>query len=134
MHPWVAFAIMPLFALANAGVDLGGVDLGASPGVAIGIGLGLVGGKLIGILGGSALAVKLGAASLPEGITWPAVTIVGAAAGIGFTMALFIAELAFAARADLLGIAKVSVLAASAFAAGLALIGGRILLKPSAKR
>jgi NhaA family Na+:H+ antiporter len=91
LHPWVAFAIMPLFALANAGVpiDLGGLG---EP-VAIAVAAGLFLGKPIGIFGASWLAVKLGLAARPEGVTWP---ILGGAAflgGIGFTMALFIASL-----------------------------------------
>lgn len=91
LHPWVAFGIMPLFALANAGVpiDLGGLG---EP-VAVAVAGGLFFGKPIGIFGASWLAVKLGWASRPEGVTWP---ILGGAAflgGIGFTMALFIASL-----------------------------------------
>jgi NhaA family Na+:H+ antiporter len=91
LHPWVAFGIMPLFALANAGVpiDLGGLG---EP-VAVAVAAGLFFGKPIGIFGASWLTVKLGWASRPEGVTWP---ILGGAAflgGIGFTMALFIASL-----------------------------------------
>lgn len=128
LHPWVAFAIMPVFALANAGVNLGEAGLGATPMIAIGISAGLVVGKLVGVLGASALAVKLGVASLPRGSTWRGVGIVGLVAGIGFTMALFVAELAFANRPDLLDVAKIGVLIASAAAAVAALILGRVLL------
>jgi NhaA family Na+:H+ antiporter len=91
LHPWVAFGIMPLFALANAGVpiELGGIG---EP-VAVAVAAGLFAGKSIGIFGASCLAVKLGLAARPEGVTW---SILGGAAflgGIGFTMALFIASL-----------------------------------------
>jgi len=91
LHPWVAFGIMPLFALANAGVriELGGIG---EP-VAVAVAAGLFLGKPIGIFGASWLTVKLGLAARPEGVTWP---LLGGAAflgGIGFTMALFIASL-----------------------------------------
>lgn len=129
-HPWVAFGIMPAFALANAGVDLGGIALGAAPGVALGIAAGLVVGKPIGVMLASALAVKLGIAALPGGVTWRGLMVVGTVAGIGFTMAIFIAGLAFEARPDLHGIAKVAVLSASVLAAVLTLIIGRRVLRP----
>lgn len=128
LHPWVAYAIMPVFALANSGVDLGGVDLGASPGVGLGIVAGLALGKPIGIVLACALAVRLGIAVLPRGVTWRSMLVLGSVAGIGFTMALFIAELAFAGHGGLHAMAKVSVLAASVLAAVLALVLGRVLL------
>ncbi|MDQ3366813.1 MAG: Na+/H+ antiporter NhaA [Myxococcota bacterium] len=128
MHPWVAFGIMPVFALANAGVNVGDAALGAMPLVAVGIGAGLVGGKLVGVVGASMLAVKLGIASLPRGATWRGISVVGLVAGIGFTMALFIAELAFAGRPELHGVAKIGVLLASAVAAVATLVMGRLLL------
>lgn len=127
LHPWVAFGIMPVFALANAGVDLGGVGLSAAPMVAIGIVAGLIVGKLVGIVVASAIAVRLGIATLPRGTTWRGIAIVGLVAGIGFTMALFVAELAFAGS-PLHGVAKVGVLLASAGAAAGALVLGRLLL------
>jgi NhaA family Na+:H+ antiporter len=128
LHPWVAFAIMPLFALANAGVDLGGIDLGASPGVAIGVVAGLVIGKPLGIVLACALAVRLGIATLPRGVTWGSVVVLGGVAGIGFTMALFIAQLAFAPHPELHAMAKASVLAASVIAALAAFALGRVFL------
>ena len=96
LHPWVAFAIMPLFAFSNAGIFLGGgaaEALGSS--VTIGIIIGLVVGKPIGILLFAWLAVKSGIASLPRDISW--LQILGAAllGGIGFTMAIFVTGLAF---------------------------------------
>ena len=87
LHPWVAFGIMPLFALANAGVALGGLsdELSAATGIALGVGLGLVVGKPLGIVAFSWLAVRLGLASLPRGASWAGVLVVGCVAGIGFT-------------------------------------------------
>ncbi len=91
LHPWVAFGIMPLFALANAGVPIK-IEAMGEP-VAVAVAAGLFFGKAIGIFGASWLAVKIGVATRPEGVTWP---VLGGAAflgGIGFTMALFIASL-----------------------------------------
>jgi NhaA family Na+:H+ antiporter len=113
LHPWVAFAIVPIFALANAGVAIGGSvgGLVASP-VATGVVCGLVLGKPIGILLASWLAVRTGVASLPTGATWRHILGVGCLGGIGFTMSLFIANLAFADATTLDG-AKLGVLGAS---------------------
>jgi Na+:H+ antiporter, NhaA family len=132
LHPWVAFVIMPLFALANAGVPLGSASL-AGDGLAVfsGVGLGLVLGKLVGILAVSWLAVRLGLAALPTGVSWKGVTIVGLVAGIGFTMALFIAGLALPPGATL-ETAKLAILCASLVAAVLAMGLGRVLLPASA--
>jgi NhaA family Na+:H+ antiporter len=113
LHPWVAFLIMPLFAFANAGVPFQLSDLGDP--VAVAVGISLVIGKPLGIVAVSALAVRLGLASLPEGVGWGALTGGGALAGIGFTMALFIAGLALDGAA--LNAAKVGILAGSLVAA-----------------
>jgi len=113
LHPWVAFGVMPLFALANAGVPFVISDL-FDP-VAVAVGAALLIGKPVGILGFSWLAVKLRLARLPAGVGWGAVAGGGILAGIGFTMALFISGLAL--TGDLLDSAKVGVLAASALAA-----------------
>ena len=97
LHPWVAFGIMPLFALANAGVSMGGIDLSV-PGpqwVMAGIGLALVLGKPLGVVGMSWLMVRLGWCRLPPGVSWGAILLVGLLAGVGFTMSIFIAMLAF---------------------------------------
>ncbi len=129
LHPWVAFGIMPLFALANAGVVITGLG-GGSPGdlgIALGVVLGLVVGKPLGIVAFSWLAVRLDLASLPQGVTWSGVFVVGCVAGIGFTMALFIGALAFT-DAAMLATAKLAVLAASALAGVTGLVVGYKLL------
>jgi len=127
LHPWVAFGIMPLFALANAGVSLSGTDLSsaASMTVVLGVTLGLVVGKPLGIVAASALAVKLGLSALPRGTSWGGILLVGGVAGIGFTMAIFIAGLAFT-DASLLAVAKLAILIASAVSGVAALIYGRL--------
>jgi len=97
LHPWSSFLIVPLFALANAGVRFEGVDLAAAvthP-VALGVSVGLLAGKTIGITLFTWLAVRLGLGSLPRNITWRHVFGLAAAAGIGFTVSLFVAGLAF---------------------------------------
>src|SRR5690606_118664 len=111
LHPWVAYGVMPLFALANAGVTLDGVDLGgpAASGVFLGIVLALVLGKPLGIIAVSWIVVRLGWSRLPAGVGWGGFLLVGMLAGIGFTMSIFIAMLAFA-DADLLNAAKLGVL------------------------
>lgn len=113
LHPWVAFGIVPLFALANAGVALGG-GLGAAltEPVTIGVVAGLLLGKQLGVTGGAWLAVRAGLADLPAGTGWWHLYGVGWLAGIGFTMALFVGSLAFGAG-PLLDAAKVGILAAS---------------------
>ena len=126
LHGIVAFGIMPLFALANAGVPLTGGDQGgvlSSP-VTLGILLGLVIGKPLGITLFSWAAVRSGLAALPRGVTWRLVHGVSWLGGIGFTMSLFVAGLALTEASVLLTEAKLGVLIAS-LAAGLA---GAILL------
>jgi NhaA family Na+:H+ antiporter len=131
LHGWVAFGIMPLFALANAGVAFGGVRLeGDGRGAFLGVLLGLVLGKPIGVVGFAWLAVRFRVAALPTGIRWPGVLVVGLVAGIGFTMALFIASLAFPAG-PLAEVSKLGILAASVVAGVIAMIAGRLLLPSS---
>lgn len=130
LHPWVAFAIMPIFALANAGVSLSGGPLDDSSwNVATAVAVGLVAGKPIGVLAASWLTVRLGVASLPRGLAMRHLVVLGMVAGVGFTMALFVAQLAFA-DARLLSAAKLGVLGASGCAAVLGLVIGRLLLSP----
>jgi len=96
LHPVVAYGILPLFAFANAGVPLAGVSWAAlAHPVPAGIALGLLAGKSLGVFGATLAAVKLGLARLPEGATWTQMLGVSALCGIGFTMSLFIAGLAF---------------------------------------
>jgi NhaA family Na+:H+ antiporter len=114
LHPWSAFVVVPVFALANAGVPLAAeVDSR----IAGGIVLGLVVGKPLGITLAAWAAVRLGLGRLPRGATWPQVAATGAVAGVGFTVSLFVAGLAFEADPG----ASVAVMAASACAA---LLGG----------
>jgi NhaA family Na+:H+ antiporter len=131
LHGWVAWAIMPVFALANAGVALGGASL-RGPGLAIflGVGLGLAVGKPLGIIAVTAITTRLGVAALPPAIRWCDVLVVGQVAGIGFTMALFIAALAFP-PGPLLETAKLAILCGSALSGIAGLLSGRTLLRPS---
>ncbi|WP_412486671.1 Na+/H+ antiporter NhaA [Shewanella chilikensis] len=96
LHPWSTFLILPVFAFANAGVALGGMSLESlvSP-VPLGIALGLLLGKPIGVVLFSFIAVKLRLAELPEGIAWRHIIPMAVMCGIGFTMSMFIASLAF---------------------------------------
>lgn len=117
LHGWVAFLIMPLFALANAGVPLGGVDLrGDAAALFVGITLGLLVGKPIGVLVASKLGVRFGLVAIPPGLPRRHLLLVGTVAGIGFTMSLFVAQLALPAG-PLLDTAKLAILVASSLAA-----------------
>lgn len=129
LHPWVAFVIMPAFALANAGVSLGGINftVPSTKAIAAGVFLGLVIGKPLGIVLLSFVAVKLGVCALPKGVRWSNVVVVGLVGGIGFTMSIFIAGLAFQST-ESLAAAKGAILAASGVAAVLGLLVGRAVL------
>lgn len=113
LHPYVSFLIVPLFALANAGVPIRLSDF-ASP-IALAVMLGLVLGKPVGILLFSFVSIKIGVARMPDGVGWAHVTGGGFLAGIGFTMAMFIASLAL--DGGNLDAAKIGILSASAIAA-----------------
>jgi len=116
-HGFVAFVVLPLFAFFNAGVALTGRFLdGVAQPVSVGVIVGLVVGKQVGITVFSWLAVKLGGAEQPEGVRWPQLYGGSAVAGIGFTMSLFVTELAFREPANLTA-AKTGVLMASLAAA-----------------
>jgi len=119
LHPWVAFAVLPIFAFANAGVSFLGMGLGTiTNGVPLGIILGLFFGKQIGVFGMVVLARLLRLAQLPEGTTWLQVYGVAVLCGIGFTMSLFIGTLAFEhGNFDLLGGVKIGVLIGSLLSA-----------------
>lgn len=119
LHPWVAYAILPLFAFANAGVSLVGVNLESfTHHVPMGIAAGLLLGKTIGVLGFTWVMVKTGLAALPAGANWGQVLGVAVLCGIGFTMSLFVGSLAFVpgsseyAGMDRMGILTGSILAA----------------------
>ena len=118
MHPWTSYVIVPLFALANAGVVIDGDTLSAATtsAVTIGVIVGLVAGKLIGITLATAAAVRFGGGTLPESIGRTQVTGGAALAGIGFTVSLFVTDLAFT-DPELRDQAKVGVLIASLLAA-----------------
>jgi NhaA family Na+:H+ antiporter len=117
LHPWQSFLIVPLFALANAGVALSPSALGDP--IALAVLLGLAVGKPLGIVAFSWLAVRSGLAALPAGVSWGILAAGGCLAGIGFTMALFIADLALDGAS--LAAAKVGILAGSALSAALGL-------------
>lgn len=128
LHPWVAFGIMPVFALANAGVSFEDLSLeGPTAAVAAGVAAGLVLGKPLGILLACKATLALGIARLPIGLGSRHLLVLGVVAGIGFTMSLFIAQLAFP-DPTVLGAGKLGVLAGTAVAGVLGLLLGRVLL------
>lgn len=127
LHPWVTFAILPLFAFANAGVSLAGFTPGTLMGsIPLGISLGLLLGKPVGVLLASGLAIALGVGRKPEGTTWAQMLGAGLLAGIGFTMSLFIGNLAFPGPEHAADI-RIGVLAGSILSA----IAGYIVLANS---
>lgn len=129
LHPYVAFAILPLFAFANAGISLDGVSMsGLASTLPLGVALGLLVGKPLGIFSFSVAAVKLGVAKLPEGINFKHIFAVSILCGIGFTMSIFISSLAFgSAHADYDTYARLGILMGSTTAA----ILGYVLLRMS---
>jgi Na+:H+ antiporter, NhaA family len=123
LTPWVTFVIVPVFALSNAGIDLGSIRWGEAihhP-LTLGIAAGLVAGKFAGIALFSFAAVRAGLARLPAGVEWKHVLGASWLAGIGFTMSLFIAQLA-SADAATMELAKIGILAGSAIAAAVGLV------------
>lgn len=130
LHPWVAFIVMPIFALANAGVSFEGMDItsGGAQTVMLGVVLALVVGKPLGIFVLCRLAVALRICQLPQGVTWSGVFLISCLAGIGFTMSIFIGTLAFNDEA-LLGAAKLGVLVASLLAAMVGLVWGVLYIR-----
>jgi NhaA family Na+:H+ antiporter len=129
--PWSSFVILPLFALANAGVELSARALNdaATSRIAWGIVLGLVAGKFLGVWLATVAAVKLGVGKLPERVGWKSMAGLAATAGLGFTVSLFVADLAFR-RSPLLAQAKVGILMASILAGGI----GYALLRWTGRR
>lgn len=130
LHPWVAYIVMPLFALANAGVSINSGAFFADPTLPIvaGIILALVIGKPLGIIGMCWISIRLKWCQLPLDVTWKGILLIGLLAGIGFTMSIFIAMLAFHDE-SLLNAAKLGVLIGSFTAASLGLVWGRHVCK-----
>ncbi|HYD05169.1 MAG TPA: Na+/H+ antiporter NhaA [Reyranella sp.] len=130
LPPWVLFLIVPLFAFANSGLDLAGIDAAMlrDP-IVLGIVAGLFVGKQVGIFGAAALLVRSGLAQLPAGATWRQLYGVAACGGIGFTMSLFIGTLAFG-NGDKLALVQLGVLSGSLLSAAL----GYALLRVSSGR
>ena len=129
LHPLSSFVIVPIFALANAGVILtaDAIDHALASRVTIGIVVGLVVGKFVGILGASALALRVGIGRLPDGLDLRHVAGVATLGGIGFTVSLFITDLAF--RGSVIDDAKIGVLGASALAAVIGMAVVRFVLR-----
>lgn len=125
LHPWVAYAVMPIFALANAGVSMDGIDLStdAAQLVILGVAIALIIGKPVGIILMSWIVIRLGWCRMPPGVTMSGICLIGLLAGIGFTMSIFISMLAFEDPA-LLGAAKLGVLLGSLVSAVFGLIWG----------
>ena len=127
LHPWTSYLVIPIFALANAGIPLSVDSLSdaAASRVTIGVVLGLVVGKLVGVSAFAWLAVRLGLARLPDGLTWRHIVGMAGIAGIGFTVSIFVAGLAFT-DLELQDEAKIGVLVASVLAAA---IGSALLAR-----
>jgi NhaA family Na+:H+ antiporter len=117
LHPVSAYVVLPVFALANAGVELGAIGKVFTEPVGLGIVLGLVLGKPVGIFLASFVAVRLGIGRLPEDTSWPMLLGLGAVGGIGFTVSIFIAGLSFPDAELLTAEAKIAILLASVVAA-----------------
>jgi Na+:H+ antiporter, NhaA family len=120
LHPWTSYLIVPIFAFANSGINISidGLRDAASSAVTWGVLLGLLVGKPIGIVVATRLTIRSGVADEPDGTTSRQIVGVGAASGIGFTVSLFITELALTDPVDQAN-AKLAILVASALAAGL---------------
>jgi NhaA family Na+:H+ antiporter len=133
LHPWVAFGVLPIFAFANAGVSVSGLSLmDLFQPVPLGIAVGLLGGKFLGITIMSALAIWLGVSSLPKNTSWPALMGTAVLCGIGFTMSLFIASLAFEeGGAAFLGLERLGILVGSLAAGLVGYLWLRFSLRPS---
>ena len=118
LHPWTSMVVVPIFALANAGIvlDSASIEAAAGSAVTMGIVLGLVVGKPLGLVLGAFIAVRLGLSRMPRGVGWMHLVGLGSLAGIGFTISLFITGLAYS-TADLTAAAKVGILAGSLLSA-----------------
>ncbi len=131
LHPWSSFVVIPVFALANAGLAISGDRIAdaAQSRVSLGIAFGLVAGKPLGIIAFAWLAVRLRLAILPAGTTWRGIVGVGLVAGIGFTVSLFITELAYS-NATLVQDAKIAIFGASLVAGAAGYLYLRLLQSP----
>ena len=131
LHPWTAFVVAPVFALANAGIRFStmSTDPVITSSVAIGVAAGLVVGKTVGITSASYLAVRSGVARLPDGVRWGHVAALAVLGGTGFTVSLFITDLAFTDPV-LTALSKVGILVGSATAA----IAGYLLLRVTTRQ
>lgn len=131
IHPWSGYVVLPLFALANAGVALNGEAIGDAleSAVTLGVFVGLAVGKPVGVLLFAWLSVRLGLAALPAGVGWSEIAAAGALAGIGFSVSVFITELAFPGAAEGEQ-AKVGILAATVGS----IVAAAILLRIGARR
>lgn len=136
LHPWVAFLVLPIFAFANAGVSLAGLSpADALRPIPLGITAGLFFGKQIGIMSACFLAVRSGIASLGRELRWPHIYGVAVLSGIGFTMSLFIASLAFAQRGgSAYGLERIGILAGSLLAGTAGYLVLRRVLPPGSGR
>ena len=133
LHPLSSYVVLPIFALANAGIDLGGGVLGDAldSKVTLGVAVGLVLGKVVGITAASWLAIKARLGRLPHETSWPMLVGLGVVGGVGFTVSLFITGLSFPGNEQLVADAKVGVLGGSVVAAAL---GTVVLLVSSRSR
>jgi NhaA family Na+:H+ antiporter len=131
LEVWSSFVVIPIFALANAGIDFRGVDIAeaVTSTIALGVAVGLVVGKTVGISLFSLVAVRVGLGRLPEGPGWTHIVGLGAVGGVGFTVALFVASLAFD-HPELNDLAKVGIFMGSLVAGG---VGALILSRLPAK-
>ena len=128
LHPWSSFVVVPIFALANAGVRFADIDVGAAltSSVALGVGFGLVVGKIVGITGATWLALRFNIGRLPPRTGWLQIIGLASLAGIGFTVSLFVTELAFTGG-ELADRAKIGIFIGSTVAG----IAGYLLLRAS---
>ena len=131
LHPWTSYVIVPVFALANAGIVLRSVSPGDPASVFAGVAVGLVVGKCVGITAFAWLSVRAGLAQLPQDVRWSQVVAASALAGIGFTVSLFITELAFVGDQALDEAAKLAILLASVLAAA---IGAALFITTSRRQ
>jgi NhaA family Na+:H+ antiporter len=135
LHPWSSFVVVPIFALANSGVDISGgaISDAAESSITHGVILGLLAGKVIGVVAATYIVVRLGLGDLPRGATWRHMVGLGLLAGIGFTVALFIAGLAFD-EPQRIDAARIGILTASMIAGVVGFIALRFFSAPQTEK